>query len=167
MSSLTIIVAIDQHAGIGIRNTLPWRLPEDMAHFKRTTSGHTVIMGRKTYESIGKPLPDRRNIVITRNPAWQADGVEVAHSLSAAQELVAGQTAFIIGGAEIYQQALPLADRLLLTRIEQSFDCDAFFPEISAENWRQTEVEQHFSERSQLHFAFVTYIKNRSQHVSR
>ena len=86
MSSLTIIVATDQHAGIGINNTLPWHLPEDLAHFKRTTSGHPIIMGRKTFESIGRPLPNRRNIVISRNATWQHEGTEVFPSLEAAQK---------------------------------------------------------------------------------
>jgi len=114
-SRLTIIVATDARNGIGINNTLPWHLPEDLAHFKRTTSGHPIIMGRKTFESIGRPLPARRNIVITRNPDWRHDGVESVSSLAAAAALVGDAEAFIIGGAEIYAAAQPLTQRLIVT----------------------------------------------------
>src|SRR5579864_9550221 len=126
---LSIIVATDANHGIGINNTLPWHLPEDLAHFKRTTTGHPIIMGRKTFDSIGRPLPNRRNIVITRNPQWQHAGVESAGSIAAAAALVhdSGAEAFIIGGAQVYAEALPLAERLIVTEIAKSFDCDAFF----------------------------------------
>ncbi|MFZ6674452.1 dihydrofolate reductase [Undibacterium sp. Xuan67W] len=157
MSSFTIIVATDRQNGIGINNALPWHLPEDLAHFKRTTSGHPIVMGRKTFESIGRPLPNRRNIVITRNPDWQHDGVESVASLAAAQALVAGQSAFIIGGAEIYQQALPLASCLIVTEIQQIFDCDAFFPAINRAEWKEVAREEFVSEKNQLAYAFVTY----------
>ena len=100
-TQLTLIVATERHNGIGIRNTLPWHLPEDLAFFKRTTSGHTILMGRKTFESIGRPLPNRRNIVITRNPEWQHEGVETASSLSHAIELAGAAEAYVIGGAQI------------------------------------------------------------------
>src|SRR5476649_1920887 len=109
MSTLTIIVAMDAQRGIGINNTLPWRLPEDLAHFKRLTTGHPIIMGRKTFDSIGRPLPNRRNIVITRNTDWRHDGVEAVSSVEAALALLDGQSGFIIGGADIYRQAMPLA----------------------------------------------------------
>ncbi|MFZ6656214.1 dihydrofolate reductase [Undibacterium sp. TJN19] len=159
MSSLTIIVATDKKNGIGINNTLPWRLPEDLAHFKRTTSGHSIIMGRKTFDSIGRPLPQRRNIVITRNRQWQHDGVENVACLDDAQALLHDEEAFIIGGAEIYQQSLALADKLIVTEIQQEFDCDAFFPEIDPQIWEETGREKHYSEANNLHFAFVTYEK--------
>jgi dihydrofolate reductase len=157
LSSLTIIVATDKKNGIGIKNTLPWHLPEDLAHFKRTTSGHAIIMGRKTFESIGRALPNRRNIVITRNPEWQHAGVESVSSLAAAQALVAQEHAYIIGGAEIYQQALGLADHLIITEIEQEFACDAFFPEIAAQLWQEVKREPQHSETNQFDYAFVTY----------
>ncbi|MBI3283612.1 MAG: dihydrofolate reductase [Burkholderiales bacterium] len=157
MSSLTIIVATDKQLGIGIANTLPWRLPEDMAHFKRTTSGHPVIMGRKTFESIGRPLPHRRNIVVSRNPDWNHAGVEVVTSLPAAQTLAGDAESFVIGGAQIYQQALPLADKLIVTEIAQEFPCDAFFPAIDPAVWSETAREEHHSETADLHYAFVTY----------
>ena len=156
MSQLTIIVATDAQRGIGINNTLPWKLPEDLAHFKRTTSGHSIIMGRKTFDSIGRPLPNRRNIVITRNPAWQHEGVEVVTSVEQAIALLDGAEGFVIGGAEIYRQTLPVASRLIITEIAAVFDCDAFFPEPDATVWQETEREQHVSENTKLSYAFVT-----------
>ncbi len=156
MSQIHIIVAMDAQRGIGINNTLPWRLPEDMAHFKRLTTGHPIIMGRKTFESIGRPLPTRRNIVITRNPDWRHDGVEAVGSVQGALALLAGQDAYIIGGAEIYQQALPLADSLIITQISKTFACDAFFPEIDPALWQEAARELHRSETADLQYAFVT-----------
>src|ERR1700704_5580987 len=149
---LNIIVATDANRGIGIKNTLPWHLPEDLAHFKRTTTGHPIIMGRKTFDSIGRALPNRRNIVITRNPQWQHPGVESVGSIAAAAALVgadspdnASAEAFIIGGAQIYAEALALADRLIVTEIAKSFDCDAFFPALDMHCWQQVSREAHRS----------------------
>lgn len=156
MSKLTIIVATDAQRGIGINNTLPWKLPEDLAHFKRLTTGHPIIMGRKTFDSIGRPLPNRRNIVVTRNAAWRHDGVEVVASIEAALALLDGAEGFVIGGAEIYKQSLHLADQLIITEIAQTFDCDAFFPEVDASVWQEAAREQHVSEASGLQYAFVT-----------
>jgi dihydrofolate reductase len=155
--SVTIIVATDSQHGIGVNNTLPWRLPEDLAHFKHTTSGHALIMGRKTFESIGRPLPNRRNIVITRNRAWRHDGIETAASLDAAISLAGEAEAFIIGGAQIYVEALPRADRLIVTEITKTFDCDTFFPTIDPEQWQETAREAYHSSRNEFDFAFVTY----------
>ncbi|TWC71102.1 dihydrofolate reductase [Herbaspirillum sp. SJZ099] len=155
--NLTIVVATDRNNGIGINNTLPWHLPEDLAHFKRTTSGHAILMGRKTFESIGRPLPNRRNIVITRNAGWQHAGVETAASLPEAAALAGDGPAFIIGGAQIYAEALPLVNRLIVTRIEQTFDCDAFFPALDPQIWQETAREQHRAETSGFDYAFVTY----------
>jgi dihydrofolate reductase len=157
MTLLTIIVATDAQRGIGINNTLPWKLPEDMAHFKRLTTGHPVIMGRKTYESIGRPLPNRRNIVVTRSAAWRADGVETAQSLEQARALVEDAAeAFIIGGAQIYAEALAagLADQVIQTEIGQAFQCDAHFPPLGAE-WEELERQQ-YTAASGLPYAFVT-----------
>ncbi|RZT10686.1 dihydrofolate reductase [Duganella sp. CF402] len=156
MSKLTIIVATDAQRGIGINNTLPWKLPEDLAHFKRLTTGHPIIMGRKTFDSIGRPLPNRRNIVITRNAEWKHDGVEVVGSIEAAIALLDGAEGFVIGGAEIYKLSLQLADQLIITEIAHTFECDAFFPEIGAA-WQETAREAHVSEASGLHYAFVTF----------
>jgi dihydrofolate reductase len=154
---LIIVVATDSQRGIGINNALPWRLPEDLAHFKRTTSGHPIVMGRKTFDSIGRPLPNRRNIVITRNPEWRHEGVEAVSSLQAAIELAATEQIFVIGGAQIYAEALPYTDTLIVTEIGKSFACDAFFPEISPEEWREVAREFHRSEQNGFDFAFVTY----------
>ena len=157
MSQLTIIVATDAQRGIGINNTLPWKLPEDLAHFKRLTTGNPIIMGRKTFDSIGRPLPNRRNIVITRNADWRHEGVEAVGSVEAAVALLAGAPGFIIGGAEIYKQSMDLTDRLIVTEVGQTFDCDAFFPAIDHAVWEETAREQHTSETAGLPYAFVTY----------
>lgn len=157
MTTLTLIVATDNAGGIGIRNTLPWKLPEDMAHFKQTTTGHPILMGRKTFESIGRPLPNRRNIVITRDPAWQHAGVEAASSLDAALLLTDAAEVFVIGGAEIYQLALPRAHRLIVTQIAQGFECDVFFPPIESDQWREVGRESHHSATNGFDFAFVTF----------
>ncbi|NDI86762.1 dihydrofolate reductase [Undibacterium crateris] len=164
MSSLTVIVATDQQSGIGINNTLPWHLPEDLAHFKKTTSGHPIIMGRKTFESIGRPLPNRRNMVISGNPEWQHAGVEVFTSLQNARDAIGAAQAFVIGGSQIYQQVLELglADKLIVTEIQSSFQCDAFFPAIDKQTWKETARENHYSETQQLRYAFVTYEKNQA-----
>ena len=159
MAPLTIVVAIDAKNGIGINNNLPWRLPEDLAHFKRTTMGHPVIMGRKTFDSIGRPLPNRRNIVITRNAEWNHDGVEAVSSLDAAIALVGDTPACIIGGGQIFAEALPRTARMVVTEIDKTFDCDAFFPEIDPKQWKEVAREQHHSESNGFDFAFVTYQK--------
>ena len=154
---LTIIVATDRARGIGIENRLPWRLPEDLAHFKRTTIGHPIIMGRKTFESIGRPLPGRRNIVITRNPAWQHDGAECVNSVDAAIALAPATEAFVIGGAQIYAETLLQATRLIVTEIDRVFDCDAFFPAIDSNLWQESARQAYYSELNECAYAFVTY----------
>ncbi len=154
---LTLVVAVDAHNGIGINNQLPWHLPEDLAHFKRTTSGHPIIMGRKTFDSIGRPLPNRRNIVITRNAEWQHDGVEAVTSIAAATELVGDAPAFIIGGGQIFADTMSVADRLIVTHIAKTFDCDAFFPAIDPAIWQETARESHHSDAAGFDYAYVTY----------
>jgi len=157
--NLSIIVATDKKHGIGINNQLPWHLPEDLAHFKRSTSGHPILMGRKTFDSIGRPLPKRRNIVITRNQNWQHEGVDAVTSLEDGLALVANQNAFVIGGAEIYQQALAFAQQLIVTEIQQEYECDAFFPKIDPVIWQESSREYFVAESNQLHYAIVTYIR--------
>jgi dihydrofolate reductase len=159
MTNLSIIVAFDTQHGIGINNTLPWHLREDLLRFKSMTTGHAIIMGRKTFDSIGRPLPNRRNIVLTRNSEWRHDGVEVVNSLQAALQLIEDAQAFVIGGADIYAQALPLCRQLLVTEIHHTFDCDAFFPALENKHWKETERITHFSEHNQFEYAFVTYTK--------
>ncbi len=157
MGHLTIVVAIDEKRGIGIDNKLPWHLPEDLAHFKRTTMGHPIIMGRKTFDSIGRPLPNRRNIVITRNADWKRDGVDVASSLEAALAIVGDTPSCIIGGGQIFSEALPLTDRMVVTEIGKTFECDAFFPEIDPTQWKEIARETHRSESNGFDYAYVIY----------
>jgi dihydrofolate reductase len=159
MANLTIIVAFDAQRGIGINNTLPWHIPGELPRFKRITTGHAIIMGRKTFESIGRPLPNRRNIVLTRNAEWQHDGVEVVNSLQAAMQLNGDADAFVIGGADIYAQAMPLCSQLLVTEIHHNFDCDAFFPAIDKEHWQEVERMTQYCEKNKFDYAFVTYKK--------
>jgi dihydrofolate reductase len=144
---------------IGVNNTLPWRLPADLRHFRQLTTGHHVIMGRRNYESIGKPLPDRTNIVITRNPAYQAPGCRVKHSLAQAlQNTQDDPEVFIIGGAEIYRQAIADADRIYLTLVHADISGDTFFPEFDAREWRETSRTRHEAdEKNPYAYSFVTY----------
>ena len=161
---LTIVVAMDARRGIGIDNKLPWHLPEDLAHFKRVTLGRPIIMGRKTFDSIGRPLPGRRNIVVTRNAQWRHDGVEVAHSLQEAVALAgngsaSSASASIIGGAQIFAEALEVADRMIVTHIDKQYACDTFFPEIDTARWTAVASEPQRSEAEGVEFSFVTYDK--------
>jgi len=155
--SLTIIVATDRQRGIGLNNRLPWHLPEDLAHFKRTTSGHPILMGRKTFDSIGRPLPNRRNIVITRNTEWQHEGVEIANSLEAAAQLTGNQETFIIGGAQIYSAALPYVKRMIVTEIGKIFGCDTFFPEFNLQQWQEISRKRYHSQQHECDYDIATY----------
>lgn len=156
--NITLVVAIAENNAIGKNNQLLWHLPADLKHFKQITSGHTIIMGRKTYDSIGKPLPNRRNIVITRQSDLKLEGVEVVGSLNDAIALCTTESeVFVIGGAEIYKSALPLAQKIYLTTVHQSFDADAFFPEIDPEQWTETEKESHSpDEKNAYSYTFST-----------
>jgi len=135
---ISIIVAMAKNRVIGIENRLPWHLPGDMQWFRRHTLGKTVVMGRKTYESIGKPLPDRRNVVVTRAQNFTAPGCEVIHSLDAALALPE-KDLMIMGGEEIYRQTLPRTDRLYLTLVDAEVQGDAWFPEFDRNEWRELE----------------------------
>ncbi|MFZ6820218.1 dihydrofolate reductase [Undibacterium sp. Ji22W] len=159
MTNLSIIVATDKKNGIGIKNQLPWHLPEDLAHFKRTTSGHTIIMGRKTFDSIGRALPNRHNIVISRNAEWQHDNVSCHTSIEAALSSIKDLETFVIGGAQIYDQAMHLAQKLIVTEIQDEFECDAFFPAIDKNIWQESRRESLISATNQLHYAIVTYTR--------
>lgn len=137
---ISFVVAMDSKGLIGRDNALPWRLPADLKHFKALTLGKPVIMGRKTYESIGKPLVDRLNIVVTRNPDYQAPGCVVAHSAQAALDAAgSAQEIMVIGGAQLYRELLPQAERLYITRIAATFEGDAWFPALEAGAWRERE----------------------------
>lgn len=153
---LNLIAAVARNGAIGKDNALLWRLPEDLKFFKRTTLGSPVIMGRKTFESIGRPLPGRRNIVVTRNAAWQHEGVEVASSLDAAIDLVKHEAqVFVIGGGELYTQALPQADQLILTEVDADFEGDTFFPTWDRSLFTESSRETHQSDSGwAYHFVF-------------
>ena len=153
--TITVLAAVGANLVIGRGGEMPWHLPEDLAHFKATTMGHTLVMGRKTYDSIGRPLPGRRMIVMTRQPGWHAPSVEVAHSLAEALAFAGPTDVFVIGGAEVYQQALPFADKVMLTEVEMSPEGDASFPPFDPAQWRETTREAHDG------FSFVTYERKR------
>lgn len=159
MTHINLIAAMAQNRTIGINNTLPWRIPADLQHFKRLTLGHHILMGRKTFDSIGKPLPQRTTVVITRNPDLQIDGCVMANSLEAAIAACAQEEAvFIVGGAEIYAQALPLAHTLYLTEVQQTVIGDAYFPEFKSDDWREVSREVlHQDSPQTLEYHFVCY----------
>lgn len=145
---ISLIVAVSRNGAIGLNNQLPWYLPEDLKYFKSVTMGKPLIMGRKTFDSIGRPLPGRANIVLTRDPQWTSDGVEVVQSVE--QALVAGEIAceaadvdeiMVIGGEQIYRMTIDLADRIYLTQVDADVEGDAFFPDIDLNNWSQTRVK--------------------------
>ena len=144
---------------IGVNNTLPWRLPADLRYFRQLTTGHHVIMGRRNYESIGKPLPDRTNIVITRNPAYQAPGCEVKHSLvDALHGIQDDPEVFVIGGAEIYRQAMADADRMYLTLVHADISGDTYFPEFDPQEWDEISRTQHEAdEKNPYAYSFLIY----------
>lgn len=154
---LSIVVATDTQNGIGKNNQLLWHLPADLKFFKRTTSGHTIIMGRKTFDSIGKALPNRRNIIISRQPELKVEGIEVYPNLEDALEACADEKeVFIIGGGEIYKQALPKTQRIYLTKVHHEFDADTFFPILEAEDWEVISKEDHFKDDKHLFdYSFV------------
>jgi dihydrofolate reductase len=156
---VSVIAALAKNGVIGIENRLPWRLPEDLAHFKALTLGHPVLMGRKTFESLGRPLPGRANIVITRNPDYCREGCLVADSIRAALALCKGaDEVFFIGGADLYAQAIPLADRLYLTEVDIAAEGDAWFPAYDTSAFREVSRESHRGEKGDaLGFDFVVY----------
>lgn len=155
--NLNIIVAIDENKAIGKNNQLLWHLPNDLKFFKKTTSGHTVIMGRKTYDSIGKPLPNRRNIVISGNKDLKIEGAEICNSLQEAIDKCATENeVFIIGGAEIYRQAYPLTKRFYITQVHHSFDADTFFYDLRLEEMKEISREDyHKDEKHPYDYSFI------------
>ena len=156
---ISILVAMASNRTIGINNTLPWRIPEDLKHFKALTMGHHMIMGRKTFDSIGKPLPGRTTVVVTRNRGLKIEGCIIAHSLHEALAACTGdEEVFIIGGAEIYMQAMPLTDTLYITEIQQDVEGDAHFPELNKNAWQEVARERRSQTEPQaLEYHFVTY----------
>ncbi len=143
--SLSIVVAMDKNRLIGKDNKLPWHLPADLAYFKKITTGKSILMGRKTFDSIGRPLPNRRNIVISRNSKTLIDGCEVASSIDQALLITSDEDeVMVIGGASLCEQLLPKVGRLYITKIEGDFDGDVYFPEYEESEWRQISCESHF-----------------------
>jgi dihydrofolate reductase len=141
---LAIIVATSLNGGIGVNGELPWHIPEDLKYFRRNTVGHAIVMGRRTYDSIGRPLPKRRNIVITRQLGLEIEGCEVAHSLDEALALAWAGDAEprVIGGATLYELAMPLATRLFLTEVQRVVEADTFFPDWSREAWTEVKCQE-------------------------
>ncbi|MEY3855490.1 MAG: Dihydrofolate reductase [Bacteroidota bacterium] len=160
---IKILVACDENRVIGKDNQLIWHLPADLKRFKSLTTGHVILMGRKTYESIGKPLPNRTTIVITRQVDFQAEGTITAHSVEEAilkAKSLTREDIFIVGGAEIYSLSLALADQLLVTQLHDIFEGDAFFPEISADTWEIVDRERGVTdEKNPFQYSYITYQK--------
>jgi dihydrofolate reductase len=158
MNNLSIVVAISENNAIGKDNQLLWHLPADLKHFKEITSGHPIIMGRKTYDSIGRPLPNRRNIVITRQTDLNIPNVEVVNSLQEAIALCETENeVFVIGGAEIYKHALALTNRIYLTVVHQNYEADAFFPVLKKDEWKEVAQEYHQAdEKNNVAYTFST-----------
>jgi dihydrofolate reductase len=156
---LSLIAAVDKKLGIGKDNKLLWYLPADLQYFKRVTSGSTVIMGRKTYESIGRALPNRRNIVLTRTEDYEAPGCEVMEELFDAIKSCSKEgEVFIIGGAEIYRQAIQVADKIYLTRVDVETDADTFFPDFSLSAWKLIHLLKHKAdEKNKYDYSFSIY----------
>lgn len=167
MIALSLIVAMANNRAIGKDNQLLWHIPEDLQYFKRITMGKPMIMGRKTFESIGRPLPGRLNIVVTRQSDWAHEGTVVAHSIEDAKRIAEGQAEIdgvdeimLIGGAELYTSAIEHADKIYLTRVDTNIEGDAFFPVIDETQWQETSREEHVaSEKNPYNYAFCTLIK--------
>lgn len=160
---VTIVVAIGKNNGIGSNNQMLWHLPKDLKHFKDITSGHPIIMGRKTYESIGKALPNRTNIVISGRKNWYEEGILIVGSIKEAVKFAKkiDEEVFIIGGGNIYKQTMDIADRLEVTLVDADLDADTFFPTIDEKVWKKTnEVFHEKDEKSAYDFCFQTFEKN-------
>ena len=154
-----LVAAVAANGTIGAAGQLPWRLPEDLKHFKRVTMGHPVIMGRRTWESLGRPLPGRENIVVSTRRRYEAPGAAVASSLDAALALCAGEpVAFVIGGTRLFEAALPLASGLVMTEIKRDYAGDARFPQYDRSQWRESQREAHIAVDG-TRFDFVLYEK--------
>lgn len=162
---LSYVVAMAQNGVIGRNNDLPWRLPKDLAYFKRVTMGYPIIMGRKTFDSIGRPLPGRCNIVVTRQAEWRAEGVEVVNSLDQALELARDKAqaadldqVMLIGGATLFEQAMPWVQRLYLTEVHADVEGDVYFPDFDRDIWCESEREDCFADgENPFDYSFVVY----------
>jgi dihydrofolate reductase len=157
MTTVSLIVAVAKHQVIGLNNTLPWHLPEDLKRFRALTTGHHIIMGRKTYESLNRLLPDRTTIIVTRNTDYHVEGAVIAHSLKAAiARCQQDNEVFIIGGAELYKEGLQVADKLYITEIELEVAGDAYFPAFDKAEWHRVSYEPHIA-ASGLAFSYAAY----------
>lgn len=159
IKNLSLIVALAHNNVIGINNTLPWHLPEDLKRFRTLTTGHHIIMGRKTYESLGRLLPERTTVIVTRNKDYKLEGALIAHSLESAVALCKNDDeVFLIGGAELYQDGLKFADKLYITEVDLSVEGDAFFPQLDLNLWLETSREALTSAQG-LPFSYITYTR--------
>lgn len=160
---IKILVAFDENRVIGKNNALIWHLPADLQRFKTLTTGHVIIMGRKTYESIGRPLPNRTTIAITRQETFNPEGILVSHSLEEAilkAKSISREDIYIVGGAEIYQMSLAVADQILVTQLHDIFDGDTYFPEIPLDTWEIVSREKGLTdEKNKFQYSFLTYQK--------
>jgi len=156
--TVSLIVAMSENSVIGVANDLPWHLPADLKYFKATTLGKPIIMGRKTFDSIGRPLPGRQNIVVTRSDSWRHEGVDVASNIGAAIALAGdAEEIMITGGAQIYEQAMPSVEKLYITEVALKIEGDAYFPAFDKADWREISREQHAAEGEKPAYAFVVY----------
>ena len=158
---ITIVAAIASNNVIGKKNSLPWDIPEDLKRFKLLTSGHTILMGRKTFDSIGRPLPNRTNIVMTKDTNYQKEGVEIVFDEKEALNLIKelNQEVFIIGGSKIYELFEPWATSLMITRVLKDFEGDAFFPDINWNNWQIKSKEEFLDEKSGISCKLEEYLR--------
>ena len=158
---ITLVAAIASNNVIGKENSLPWNIPEDLKRFKQMTSGHTILMGRKTFDSIGRPLPNRQNIVMTKDKNFEQEGIKVINDFEEALELIkeSNEDVFVIGGSKIYELFEPVANSLAITRILKDFEGDAFFPDINWDLWQIEKEEKFFDEKSNVECKLIEYSK--------
>ena len=158
---ITLVAAIASNNVIGKENSLPWNIPEDLKRFKQMTSGHTILMGRKTFDSIGRPLPNRQNIVMTKDENFEREGIKVINDFDEALELIkeSNEDIFVIGGSKIYELFEPVANSLAITRILKDFEGDAFFPDINWDLWQIEKEEKFFDEKSNVECKLIEYSK--------
>ena len=158
---ITLVAAISSNNVIGKENSLPWNIPEDLKRFKQMTSGHTILMGRKTFDSIGRPLPNRQNIVMTKDENFEREGIKVINDFYEALELIkeSNEDVFVIGGSKIYELFEPVANSLAITRILKDFEGDAFFPDINWDLWQIEKEEKFFDEKSNIECKLIEYSK--------
>ena len=158
---ITLVAAIASNNVIGKENSLPWNIPEDLKRFKQMTSGHTILMGRKTFDSIGRPLPNRQNIVMTKDKNFEREGIKVINDFDEALELIkkSNEDVFVIGGSKIYELFEPVANSLAITRIFKDFEGDAFFPDINWDLWQIEKEEKFFDEKSNIECKLIEYSK--------